>query len=30
MARAALPDVRSYAADAFHSIDGLRGRVASI
>ena len=30
MARVAFPDVHSYAADAFHSIDGLRGWVASI
>jgi [acyl-carrier-protein] S-malonyltransferase len=30
MARAAFPDVRSYAANAFHGIDGLRGWVASI
>jgi [acyl-carrier-protein] S-malonyltransferase len=29
MARAALPEVRSYAADGFHSVDGLRGWVAA-
>jgi [acyl-carrier-protein] S-malonyltransferase len=29
MARAALPDVHSYAAEAFHSIDGLRRWIAS-
>jgi hypothetical protein len=29
MTRAAFPGVRSYAADAFHSVDGLRDWIAS-